>query len=154
MFVARLDGLDVAVASTALLSAAAAAKYLHTKSRMAELRGASEWLQSREQRLERKWLLDMWADAKDSDTTDDLIDEPDYRRLAEEVGTTFQSASFYANHGPLSRQLLLENWGPTLARCWEAVGPYVRERRSAEGNPELWADFEAVVGEQRGKLRT
>jgi hypothetical protein len=66
---------------------------------------------------------------------------------AELVAQSFQTAGHLCRHGVVDPVLIVENWGNIASRCWPKVRPWVEYRRSEEGFPELYDDFEWLAAQ-------
>ncbi|MBC7699806.1 hypothetical protein [Aquabacterium sp.] len=62
----------------------------------------------------------------------------------EAVCRSFTFVGTLLRGGAVAPKLFLDNWGPTVIRCWALTEPLVRERRVRENNPLLWTHYDAM----------
>lgn len=80
----------------------------------------------------------------------DLADER-MRDHASRVCQAFSSAGFYARHGMIPEDLLIEEFGSLITRCHEVVEPWIATRRNMDARPDLWANYDWLADTVRAK---
>lgn len=93
-----------------------------------------KWLQAQDVREARAYIYEKLQDKPYSQWN-----EKDDKNAASKVCAAFDFAGALANH-KLIRAELLQDWWPTLSRCYAICEPLVQERR-AKVNPKFWVYF-------------
>jgi hypothetical protein len=72
----------------------------------------------------------------------------DDRRAASVVCSTYDLASIIIQRGLVPKEPIVDNWGPSIKKCFESVSPFLEEMQKAEHmGPTYYNDFRRLYEE-------
>jgi hypothetical protein len=68
---------------------------------------------------------------------------------AEMVCHTYDSVGQMVRHKLLTKNIIVESWGPSLRKAWPILSPLIQKYRTEWNAFEVWDDFEWLANEAR-----
>lgn len=99
----------------------------------------SSFLQDEDVREARRIVITKLADRGFKDWSEEE------KRAAAKVCSSYGTAGIVLETGLVPPEPLIENWGPSIGRCYAILRDYIRDLQSPENNgPDYWAVFDRL----------
>jgi hypothetical protein len=77
--------------------------------------------------------------------------QDELRRDVDKVCSSYDVVAIIVRKGLVPKDIIIDNWGPSVIDCYETVEPYIQEMRRPENSgPRYWDDFTWLYEESKG----
>lgn len=75
--------------------------------------------------------------------------DDDAEHAAAVVASSYDIAARAIQMGYVHKEPFVDDYGPSILKCWEYLEPFVAERRAMIGRPRYWDNFEKLAEDVR-----